>query len=43
MWTMPRDASSPPALVLAVAGWALASAVVPAMRWYDARLKARSR
>ena len=32
---------SPPALVVAVAGWALASALVPAVRWYDARVKAR--
>ena len=34
-------APSPPALVVAVAGWALASALVPAVRWYDALVKAR--
>lgn len=36
-----RALRSPPALVLAVAGWAVASALVPAMKWYDARVKAR--
>lgn len=36
-----RPSRSPPALVVAVAGWALASALVPAVRWYDARVKAR--
>lgn len=39
---VPR-ARSPPALALAVAGWALASALVPAMRRYDAYLRRRVR
>lgn len=40
---MSRDAPTPPALALAVAGWALASAVVPALRWFDARRRVKAR
>lgn len=39
---MSREAR-PAALVLAVAGWALVSAFVPAIRRVDAMIKARSR
>lgn len=38
---MPR--ASPPALVVAVATWALVSSLVPVVRAYDAYLKKRDR